>query len=168
MTEEQNMLAVEEPEEPPKKVSGVSCGGPNGELDTGSMLWRKARTLGFKERAGWRTVIPCDRCANGIELRRFTTTGKVTTSGWYCVIGEMETNPCATCNNGKQRRNGRKKVLYDLTNAPIGFEDGLEAGSMRDVIMGEGLRSEPEGGEYRGGSQKTKSEGKGMPRGLMN
>ena len=165
MNEEAKYMTVEVEEPKPTKVSGISFGGPNGELDESSALWRQTRTIGFKERNGWRTVIPCDRCVSGIELRRFTTAGKVITSGWFCLSGEMETSPCATCNSGKQRRNGRKKVLYDLTNSPIGFEGSVGG----EIVQDENLKTEGEPTEYRGGSKPMASkEDDQMPRRLVN
>lgn len=169
MTEKQTYREVEEIEETPQLSKGISCAGPNGELDAGSMLWRKARTIGFKERSGWRVIVPCDRCANCIELRKFTVDGRVETSGWYCISGEIDTNPFATCNCGKKRRNGRKKVLYDLTNAPIGFENGLS-----DVVVSSSgmesseVRSSQEPTVYVGGSVAPKGDGEKIPRRLMN
>ena len=169
MEPENGFIEKEEPDGELEQVGGLSFAGPNGELDASAMLWRKARSMGFKERMGYRPAVPCDRCANCIEVRRFTETGKVQSCGYFCISGEIDTSPYYTCNAGKARKNGRKKVLYDLNNAPMGFEVGIGTGDVREVLENEGVRSEKVIMEYRGGSKPmARKEDDQMPRRLVN
>lgn len=134
--------------------------GINGETDRESMADRLRRIEGVKGRTDWRDCISCERCTSCIELRSFARDQRTIQSSLFCMQGEFETSPYKTCNQAHRNRSGRRKVIYDLENAPIGF--GTE--EQKYVIESEWRRKTkveetmPEGG-YRGGSKYYKRPG---------
>ena len=76
----------------------------------------------------------------------------------YCLTGELETTPFNTCNCARRSRNGRKKVVYYLENAPADFRASAEMIRPEVPYMspGMGKKLEPtmpsDGQGYVGGS----------------
>ena len=69
-------------------------------------------------------------------------------------MGELPISEHGTCKSAYPRRNGRKRIIYDTTNAPPGFEQGLSPVTMRRFYSKkEKFKAEREESRgYRGGS----------------
>ena len=157
---------------------GYAYGGIHGDRTSEAYATRRAKVSSYKSRIDLRECIPCDRCSYCLEIRGFHKSGKECIKGMVCLRGEFETNPYNTCNDALKSKNGRRKVLYDLENAPKGFK--IEVGRSDLVYKepgesaSEGVRNPTDG--YRGGSNYYKradgdsdAEGSGkIPKRLMN
>ena len=98
----------------------------------------------------------------------------------YCPSNEMEVTPFHTCILARRpRKLHTKKVVYELTNAPKGFEIGLGARNLQPEMPGVREKVEPSKQpekDYIGGSESYKradgdeqARGSGkIPNGLMN
>jgi len=174
MSEKNNIVVEEEglPEVPSLMAAGIF-----GETDAKSMADHDIRVIRYREQYGFHEVVTCPYCCNCIVFRKFTTSGEAYTAGMYCFNGEITVSEHGTCSNARARRHGRKRVLYDITNAPPGFEQGLAPVTMHQIFNKrekfKAIREESRG--YRGGSsgyQRTDDEGeKGtgqIPRRLGN
>lgn len=173
---------VEVPMVIPERVEGegVCAGGIRGGIESGVMVDRAKRVKSFRGRLDFRECIPCDRCGNCLEIRRFTKKGEDRVLALYCLIGEMEVTPYTTCNNARRSRNGRKKVVYYLENAPAHFKVSAERvkAEVPYVAPGMGPKLEetiPEQGYVGGSAYYRRKDGDGdekgqgeMPRGLVN
>ena len=164
--QEEKFLEVEENEFYPQTGNGVMAAGIYGDADYSAMADRAKRVASFQSRYSFRDCVSCDRCYHCIEIRRFTQKGETETLAYYCLYGEFETGPYKTCNCGHATKTGRRKVVYDMTNAPVGF--GTEQGDIpkKRVKAGQ-VDSEGTGTPdvYRGGSVGVSET---MPRRLMN
>lgn len=157
---------------------GLLYAGIHGETDPDSLTDRQNRVDGYKKRLEYRPCVSCDRCMLCIELRGFTRSGEERVTGYLCINGEFETTPYNTCNQGKRSRHDRRKVVYDMTNAPIGWKLGLARKEAKVAKETEQIDERREAGleGYRGGSKhyKRKGEESGkegsvqMPRSLTN
>ena len=167
-------LAVQERTE----GDGLIAAGINGESSPVALMERQRRVEGFKERLEYRPCVSCDRCMMCIELRGFKRGGEEKVTGYWCTFGSLEVTPYNTCNQGKRSRHDRRKVVYDMTNAPIGWNLGLARKEAKVAKETEQIDERREAGieGYRGGSKhyKRKGEESGkegsvqMPRSLTN
>lgn len=165
---------------PEKDGEGVTFVGVYGDTNIDAMADRARRTEGFKDREYYRGCIPCDRCGNCLELRKFSVGGIEKVTGLICMVGGYETTAWNTCNQARRPRRDRRKVVYDLENAPPGFKEGLaEKREVLEVGQGPEKMVAPVGNPakgYVGGSEKYKRKGKErgsegsaqMPKGLVN
>lgn len=148
--------------------AGVYPGGLNGGCDSTALLDRAQKMKIHLGRQDYRECVPCDRCGNCLELRRFNKRGEERLLALYCLPMEMETTAGHTCNMGRPQRNGRKKVVYELENAPSQFRlVGAHPSEVPMETVKEQKASawaEEEG--YRGGSEQYKRKIDG--RRLMN
>lgn len=161
-----------------REGDGLMAAGIHGETDPNSLLDRQRRVDGFMKRLEYRPCVSCDRCMMCIELRGFNRKGEERVTGYLCTYGEFEVSPFNTCNQGKRSRHDRRKVVYDMTNAPIGWKLGLARKEAKVAEETEQIDERREAGleGYRGGSKhyKRKGEESGkegsvqMPRGLTN
>ena len=88
---------------------------------------------------------------------------------YYCLYGEFETGPYKTCTAGHTTKTGRRKVVYDMTNAPLTFGSESRKSVKRNGKAGEVSTAETgEPQEYVGGSVAPKGDGEKIPRRLMN
>lgn len=152
--------------------------GLQGGTDASALLQRRMRQEGYKDRNYYREAIPCDRCGECLELRRFGANGRPMRTVYYCVPGAFETDMFSTCNAARLAKKGRRKVIYDTTNAPIGFTEGLSELNESNRPIGEKMVSEKErrgrlATQYRGGDGGYERKGEergggGMPRMLVN
>ena len=69
-------------------------------------------------------------------------------------MGELPISEHGTCSSAYPRKHGRKRIVYDTTNAPAGFENGLCPVTMRRFYSKrdkfKAAREESRG--YRGGT----------------
>ena len=119
-----NQLESEEEINIPQE-GGIVSAGIFGDVDVDAMTDKLRRTEDFKRRTQYHEVIPCMACSNCIELRKFAPDGRACTIGWYCYMGELAVSQFGTCKDAHMRANGRRRVVYDTTNAPLGFEQGM-------------------------------------------
>ena len=159
---------------------GYAFAGIYGDTSVDAMTDRQKRKEGYRERVKFRECVSCDRCGHCLEIRGFYRNGKEYIKTLLCIPGEFETTPFNTCDQGYRNRKNRRKVIYDLANAPRGFEAGLhkpaEVGFKFPGDKRESKENEPPKEGYRGGSKFYKradgderSEGSGkIPRGLTN
>lgn len=165
---------------PERDGEGLCSVGITGETDYASMQDRKTRIDRIKARDDWRETITCDRCGNCLEFRGFSSKREEITIGLYCLNGEFETTSYHTCNHSRMARNNRRKVVYDMRNAPLGFAEGLSklqlSSPMKEKLDEIKLeRTIPIDG-YKGGSEYYKradgekeAEGSGkVPKSLAN
>ena len=166
----------------PERIDGdgVCAAGIHGGIDAAAMMDRAKRTRNFRGRIDFRECIPCDRCGNCLEMRRFDKKGKDVILALYCLVGELEVTPYNTCNSARRTRDGRKKVVYYMENAPSGFR--VEANRIKAELP----YVSPGGGKYLESTMPTKgyvggsgyyrradgdsvkgADGK-IPKGLMN
>ena len=150
--------------------------GIYGGTDAAAMMDRQKRVEGYKERVQYRECIPCERCSHCLELRNFSKGGEERLVGYVCLQMECETTASHTSNMGNMNRTGRKKVIYDTTNAPLGFREGMSFRSNVPMERKNMIEADAPSGGYRGGSGWYKradgdksSEGSGkIPKRLMN
>lgn len=144
-TEEESSL----PNEDCLLVAGIF-----GDTDEKAMSDRERRIISFREKYDYREVTTCPYCCNCIEFRKFTTSGEAVTIGRTCIMGELPISEHGTCKSAYPRRKGRKRIIYDTTNAPAGFEQGLAPVTMRRFYnkreQFKAAREESRG--YRGGT----------------
>lgn len=157
--EAKGYIEVEEEEITSKQPGRVMCAGIYGDTDMKAMADRKRRIDGYRNKFDYREIVPCDRCVHCIELRRFTEDGEMESMGYVCVRTGGDTDPFHTCNDGFRSPNGRRKVVFDSRNAPLGFEDGLVDVPFKRMYSRKGKRTTkptipPDG--YRGGSEYYK------------
>lgn len=175
-TKEQYMETEEEgslPNEDCLLVAGIF-----GDTDAKAMADKERRTISFREKYDYREITTCPYCCNCIEFRKFTPSGEAVTVGRTCIMGELPVSEHGTCKSAYPRRNGRKRILYDITNAPAGFEHGLAPVTMRRFYSKKeqfkAAREESRG--YRGGSSSyNRADGDKeairsgrMPKGLVS
>lgn len=159
---------------------GLCAAGIYGDSGASAMKERQRRRQGCQDRIYYRECIPCDRCGNCLEIRGFTVSGLEQLKGLWCIPNEFETTAYHTCDMARQSRNGRKKVVYDLENAPYGFAEGLSRTQLNtEIPESDGEVKPPKTGArdgYTGGSEQYKridrdreAQGSGkMPGRLMN
>lgn len=158
--------------------AGYCFAGKNGETTPEAIAARQKRIESNKGRIDYRECISCDRCLHSLELRGFQKDEKEIVKGLLCMRGGFETHPYCTCNDAMKSRHGRKKVVYDLENAPKGFMIGMGKRGLEYRNPGENPRSatrRPEKG-YIGGSkfyqridgERELESGSKMPKGLVN
>lgn len=153
--------------------------GIYGDSDKASLEDREWRAHKKKLGAHYRECISCERCSNCIEIRKFMRDQKTVKAMLYCGVLESQAEFGHTCDSAHKNKSGRKRVIWDLENAPPTF--GLEEPQYRIVKEGElskvyGIEEPPT--TYVGGGKEAKERlremGKGkqgsgaMPRGLMN
>lgn len=164
MSEEENKnekVSVEVPiEVTQREGDGVCSIGIHGTTDYSAIQDRKYRQERIKEMEDYRGTIPCDRCSRCLEMRGFNELGNQITLGLYCLYGEFETTAWHTCNRAKTANNNRRKIVYDMRNAPFGFSEGLSRVQLqtRDVAIPKYVdedHAKPYG-EYTGGSRYYK------------
>jgi len=179
------MAKISEPIEVPnnipedKAVGSLRFAGIYGGTDAAAMADRDKRSAKYRERTDYRECIACDRCTFCFELRGFKNDGTEKLIGFICTRLEQETTAYHTCNDALKNRSGRKRVIYEMTNAPLGFEAGLSSKSELPPKTGReknGIEPAVPSGGYRGGSNFYKrvdgdreaiGSGK-VPRRLMN
>lgn len=155
------------------KVAGIF-----GDTDVKAFADKEKRSVDYKSVNGYQEVLTCPHCGSCIEFRAFTPNGEAYTVGRYCQVGELSVSEHGTCQRAYPRRKGRKRVIYDGTNAPAGFDQGLAPVTMKRLYTKrdqyKALLEESRG--YRGGSssyQRADGEkeavGSGkIPKGLGN
>ena len=145
-TEEEAML----PNEGSLVVAGIF-----GDTDIAAKADQVARSEAFKKRTKFQEFVPCFACSNCLEFRKFIPTGEVVTIGFHCLLGEFVTSCYGTCTYGHLRKDGRRRVVYDKTNAPPGFEEGLVPVTMKRFYTKKDkfrAAAHEERAGYRGGS----------------
>ena len=150
--------------------------GIYGGTDTNAMMDRQKRVNGYQERIHYRTSIPCDRCTRCLELRKFSKGGEERLLGYICLQMECETSANHTCDMAQANRTGRKKVVFDLTNAPLGFKAGMASKKTPPEVMKNRIEPDEPSEGYRGGSNyyrradgNREAVGSGrVPKRLMN
>ena len=115
-TEEETVLEQDGP---------MVCAGIFGDMDPEAIADKFKREQELKKRVKYHLVVPCESCTNCLEVRRFKPDGKYCTVGWYCLYGEYSVEAFGTCNMSHMRARGRHRVIYDASNAPPGFAEGL-------------------------------------------
>ena len=176
-------LITEEPMPDLPKEGSLASGGQHGEIDPEAMAWRKRRTNGIRNRDNYHQIVPCDKCVNCLEVRRFKATGEAVTIGFFCIHQDEEVDQYHTCDFGKERRRRYSRVIYDTTRAPAGFELGLAAKSLKPAALTEAPLPDSqtqsvvaEAAEYHGGGKQYRRKdgdaeaiGSGkIPKGLGN
>ena len=162
---------------PEEGVAGTLCyAGIHGGTDAASMMDRQKRVDGYRERVHYRKCIPCERCTLSIELRNFNNAGEERLVGYICTQMECETMASCTCDMAQANRTGRRKVVFDMTNAPYGFKVGMANKGVPPESPKNRIEPDAPSEGYRGGSNFYKRadgdreavcSGK-VPRGLMN
>ena len=176
MNTENKLVEVEESSLPCEEQLLVA--GIFGDTDAKAMADRERRSITFREKYGYREVTTCPYCCNCIEFRKFAQSGEAFTAGRYCLLGELPISEHGTCSSAYPRRNDRKRIIYDTTYAPIGFEQGLAPVSVQRFYSKrekfKAAREESRG--YRGGTsyyQRKDGDNEAVgsnqiPRGLVN
>ncbi|MGN0130722.1 MAG: hypothetical protein ACI4CE_07540 [Methanomethylophilus alvi] len=179
------MTKTSEPIEVPNAIpedkgfGSVHFAGIYGTTDAKSMVDREMRMERSRKRTNYRECISCDRCTFCIELRGFKNDGSEKLIGFICTRIEQETTAYHTCNDALKNRSGRKRVVFNLENAPLGFTAGMATkGDLppRTGYEKNGIEPDAPREGYRGGSNFYKradgdreAVGTGrVPRGLMN
>lgn len=121
---EKNEIEVEE-ESAITEQNNLLSAGIFGEVDERAVSDRIRREMVFKARCNYQEFTPCCQCCYCIESRKFTADKQAVSTGFYCFHGEMVVTKYGTCTEAHVRANGRRRVVYDLENAPAGFEKGL-------------------------------------------
>lgn len=125
-------------------------------MDAKAVTDRLRRVESFKQKKGYHEVVPCEGCCNCLEIRKFSKAGEVEVVGFYCFMAECVVSQYGTCDSGYLRNNRRRRVIYELENAPVGFEQGQTNIQMRRFYTKkeESRAREREAQEgYRGGSK---------------
>ena len=147
-----NLIETEEASLP--EATCLLVAGIFGDTDAKALADRERRTIKFRENYDYREITTCPYCCNCIEFRKFNPSGEAYTAGRYCLMGEITISEYGTCSSAYPRRNGRKRIIYDTTNAPPGFEQGLSPVTMRRFYSKreqfKAAREESRG--YRGGT----------------
>ena len=185
MEADQKKIEVEIPMTLPKREgdAGLCAVGTTGDTDYASMKAREKLIAGMQEREEYRYAVTCDRCGECMEFRGFSPRGAEIVLGLWCRLGEFETTAFHTCNKARLPRKERKKVVYDLRNAPIGFREGLSSLQLSAPMEEHREDVKPDRPDktvyamgYKGGSEHynridgdKEAEGTGkIPRRLMN
>lgn len=157
MNDKQKFIETEEESSLPNEDC-LLVAGIFGDTDERAMSDRERRTISFREKYDYREVTTCPYCCNCIEFRKFAPSGEAVTIGRACIMGELPISEHGTCKSAYPRRNGRKRIIYDTTNAPIGFENGMAPVTMRRFYnKKEQFRAEREESRgYRGGTSSYK------------
>lgn len=162
-----------------KGVGALHFAGIYGATDAKAMADRETRMEKSRARTNYRECISCDRCTFCIELRGFKNDGSEKLIGFICTRLEQETTAYHTCNDALKNRSGRKRVVFNMENAPLGFTAGMATkGNLpkKTVYEENGVEADVPREGYRGGSNYYKradgdreAVGSGkVPRGLMN
>ena len=179
------MAKISEPIEVPSTIPEDKAAGTfrfagiYGGTDAEAMADRDMRSAKYRERTNYRECIACDRCTFCFELRGFKKDGTEKLLGFICTRLEQETTAYHTCNDALKNRSGRKRVIYEMENAPLGFEAGMAIKSELPPRTGRernGVEPQAPSEGYRGGSNfYRRADGdKGaigsgkVPRGLSN
>lgn len=152
---EEDTLEVEEAL-PEQSERGFTPAGIYGDMDAKAVTDRIRRIESFKQKKNYHETVTCDGCCNSLEIRKFNKAGEIEVVGFYCFMAECVVSQYGTCDSGHLRNNRRKRVIYDLENAPIGFEQGQTNVPMRRFYTKkeESQAREREAQEgYRGGSK---------------
>lgn len=170
--------AIEVPTTIPEEggAGNLCYAGIYGGTDAAAMMDRQKRVEGYKGRVNYRVCIPCERCTRCIELRNFSKGGEERLIGYVCVQMECETTASHTCDMAQLNRSGRKKVVFDTTNAPFGFKAGMASKTTPPESPKNRIEPDVPREGYRGGSNFYKradgdreAVGSGkVPRGLVN
>lgn len=159
-------------EEPyPYVGAGIMALGPEGEDSAECMRQKEKRDMHFMKRMSYRECIPCDRCYQCIQMRRYNRKGRLETTGFYCLAGECEVEPYHTCNQAWKAKNGRVRVFIDMNSVPTNVlvEHTMERGRMmkeereapgRQIGLGR-KENEYVGGSNRAPKFEKLSEGEG-------
>lgn len=110
---------------PQSNGGGIHVPGIYGENTTAGMADRSVRSATFMSHNDYRLVTPCFQCRSCIEFRKFDHRGEAESIGYYCILGDFRVDRYGTCRYGGMMKNGRRRVVYDLANAPAGFSSGL-------------------------------------------
>lgn len=176
---EGGVLVTEEVMMSEAEIGEYATAGIYGDDDRASMEDRQRRTQKKKVGENYRECISCERCANSIEIRKFMRDQKTVKAMMYCSLLEDQAEFGHTCDSAYKNKSGRRKVIWDLENAPPTF--GLEESKYKIVKGGELSRVygvEERQTTYIGGGKEAKErvrelgngqKGSGvMPRGLVN
>lgn len=162
---------------------GILVAGHHGGTSVEELEDRKFRADGRKERTHYRECISCGKCSQCIIMRGFDRLGKMVPLGMYCTQLEIETGEFYTCDIARRSKSDHRRVVYDMRNAPIGFEAGLAAANRKldEAIGADRIESrakvkgtvprEYKGGEEgyrRKGGERIESGGGEIPHGLAN
>lgn len=153
---------ISEPIELPASIreeggaGNLTYAGIYGASDATAMMDRQKRVDGYRERMHYRACIPCERCTHCLELRNFNGAGEERLVGYICTQMECETMASNTCDMAQKNRTGRRKVVFDLTNAPYGFKVGMARGTTPPESPKNKIEPDVPSGGYRGGSNYYK------------
>ena len=174
------IVEVPFPERLPYEGGGLMASGIKGETHIEALADRLRRVEEFQRRNDYRACIPCEKCNHFIEMRGFDRNGEEKCTGYWCNFGEFETDPFHTCGTSHLARNGRKKIIYNMLNAPADFGQRPQDDVRRvygnigqSLVQGEkrSILEEYAGGSgmYRRADGKSVREAGGvMPKQLMN
>jgi hypothetical protein len=158
-------------------TNGLVSTGIFGESDTESMEDRERRINDYRIRYDYHEYVPCRCCTQSIEFRKFLRDGTAVNVGFYCYTCEGAVAENGTCVMARARKDGRRRVVYDSENAPVGFEKGLAPVLMkRYYSKRERTLMAAKAAQYRGGSSGyirpdgiREAKGSGLiPKGLGN
>lgn len=116
---DESSIVLEE-EETPFVGEGFVLAGKKGEDDEESLAARQKAVDSKRKYFGWRECIPCPRCYNCIQIRGYTTEGKLVTRGYLCTILEGTTDAYHTCDDGYVAKDGRVRVFIDQNPMAVG------------------------------------------------
>ena len=149
-----NQFCIETEEGSLPDENRLLAAGIFGDTDARAMSDREKRAINFRDKYDYREITTCPYCCNCIEYRKFSPSGEAITVGRYCLMGELPISEHGTCRSAYPRKNGRKRIVYDTTNAPVGFEQGMAPVVMRRFYSKreefKAAREESRG--YRGGT----------------
>ena len=142
-----------------KAVGTFHFAGIYGGTNAEAMIDRETRMEKCRTRTNYRECISCDRCTFCLELRGFRKDGTERLLGFICTRLEQETTAYHTCNDALKNRSGRKRVIYEMENAPLGFCSGMATKGELPPVVGRaknGVESEMPVEGYVGGSNYYK------------
>jgi len=153
MNSKERFIETEEDSSLPNE-NGLFVAGIFGDTDARAIADRERRAITFREKYDYREITTCPHCCHCLEFRKFSPSGEAITVGRFCFVGELPISEHGTCKSAYPRRHGRKRIVYDTTNAPAGFEQGMAPVTMRRFYnkreQFKAAREESRG--YRGGS----------------
>ena len=176
---DEKIITVEEPVIQPEVTGRYISVGANGLSSAEALVEKKRKIEAAAVRTDYRECISCDHCVNSLEIRSFKRDRKTVVSSLLCLIMDKETDGFHTCNYSRRNKSGKRKIVWDLANAPdtfgtVYYENFVP--SARDNKGEDGERTATADGEYRGGSKfyrrkdgdKEAVGGKKIPKGLGN
>lgn len=174
---DEKIITVDEPVIEPEVTGRYVSVGANGLSTAEAFAEKKRKIAAAAVRTDYRDCVSCDHCVNSLELRSFKRDRKTVVSSMICLIMDKECDCYHTCNYSRRNKSGKRKIVWDLTNAPDSFGTVYYENfvpSARDNKGEDGGRTADGDGEYRGGSKFYRRKdgeeigSRKMPKGLGN